>query len=116
MVMNKLNENVDESHFNHINAGRVDFFPKMAGHIDIVPVSTTTTTYTIPTDARWLIFSPASNFNYAIRKDEDAVFPAAEVLDGSGSLPNPAQIDVKGVTSLGIIADASGYLGIAVYG
>ena len=114
--MNKLLENVEESKFIHHRAGRIDVFPKMPTHVDQIALSATSVTYTIPTDARWLIFSPQAGIEFAVKADADAVYPAAAITDGSGSLLNPAQLDVSGLTSLGIISNESGFLSIAVYG
>lgn len=114
--MNQLLENVQDSDFNAMPAGRVDFFPKVAEHVDVVVLSTSNVDYTIPTDARFLIFSPTDETSFAVKKDATAVYPAGTITDGSGSFLSPAQLDVRGVTTLGIIGSASGYLTIAAYG
>ena len=113
--MEQLNSNVQGSEFNAIGAGRVDLFPKISDHVDIVPLGTTSVTYTIPADARFLIFSPIQGYNFAVRRDEDAVYPAAAVTDGTGSFLNPAQLDVQGVTSLGIISNGNSFLSIEAF-
>lgn len=111
-----LMENVRDSTFNDQNAGRVDFFPPLTDHIDVVGVTTTSYTYAIPTGAKFLIFYPAAGLEYAVRRNEDAVYPSVTVTDGTGSILSPGQFDVEGLTSIGIISNSAGPLTIAVYG
>ena len=114
--MKQLMENVYDSKFADQNAGRVDFFPTVTDEVDVVAVTTTSYTYVIPTGARFLIFYPSAGLEYAVRLNEDATYPSATVTDGSGSILCPGQLDVEGVTSLGIISNSAGPLTIAVYG
>jgi hypothetical protein len=114
--MKQLMENVQSSDFNAQAAGRVDFFPPLTDHIDQLSLSTTNTTYTIPTSAKFLVFYPEAGLEYAVRRDNAAVYPVAAITNGSGSMLSPAQLDVEGVTSIGVISNRTGYLTIAVYG
>jgi hypothetical protein len=116
MAINALTGNVDDSKHFHKAAGRVDYFLPTPTHVDVVALSTSNATYTLPAGARWLVFSPIGGANFAVRKDAVAVFPAAGVTNGTGSFLNPSQLDVQGVTSLGIISNESSFLSIAVYG
>jgi hypothetical protein len=111
----QLMSNVQDSQYNAQLAGRVDLFPLVPGYVDQVELSTSSATYTIPTNAKFLIFSPASGAQFAVKEDAAAVWPAGSITDGSGSFLNPAQLDVGGITSLGIISNVSGILSIAVY-
>jgi hypothetical protein len=112
--MNQLTSNVQASTHNHIAAGRVDFFPRFPDHIDQVVLSTSSSTYTVPTGGKFAIFS--CNSDFAARADNDAVFPVAGVTNGSGSLLNPAQFDISGLTSIGFISNTDAVLTIAVFG
>lgn len=109
-------DNVRDSRFNAQVAGRVDFFPPASDHVDVLSLSTANTVYTIPTGAKFIIFHPQAGLEYAVKRNGVAVYPAAALTDGSGSLLSPAQLDVDGVTSLGIISNETGYLSMAVYG
>lgn len=116
MTMNQLLDNVQGSDFNHAPAGRVDFFPPVPDHVDQVSLSTSNVAYTVPASARFIIFFPQPGVEYAVRKNAVAVYPAAGITDGTGSILNPGQLDVKGVTTLGFISNSTGFLTMAIYG
>lgn len=114
--MKRLTENVDGSNFNAILAGRVDLFPPFPDYVDVVEVTTSNTTYTIPTGARFLIVASEPGVNYAMKQNGAATYPAAGVSDGTGSFINPTIFDVDGITSLGVIGKTGTiYLSIGVY-
>lgn len=116
-VIGKLMSNVDVQigGYNYAQGGRVDFFPQFPTYVDTVAVTGTSTTWTKPTGTKWVIFSASPGLSFAARKDAVAVYPTASVTDGTGSLLNPAQMDVSGVTTLGIIGNLSAPLSIACY-
>jgi len=91
------------------------FFPPAPTHIDQVSIAAgTNTVYTIPAGAVYVILS-APAIDYYVRVDAAAVVPAAGITDGTGSLANPSQFNVRGVTSLGFISASEMYVTIAVY-
>ena len=59
--------------------------------------------HTIPTGARWVIFSSSCAAFYA-KKGGTAAVPGADVTDGSGSSLNPAGYYVERSTTIGLIS------------
>ena len=116
MTVKQLTDNIYGGDFSHLPSGRIDLFPNFPDHIDVVQLSTVSTTYTIPAGSRFLIFSAESGVDYAIKANGPATFPASGVTNGSGSFLNMTQCDVTGISSLGIISDTNGFLTIAVFG
>jgi len=92
------------------------FFPPPPAWVDQVSITGgTSATYTIPSGAIYLIISAEANVDFYITVDDDAVVPAAGITDGSGSFANMSQLNVRDVTSLGIISSDTTILTIAAY-
>ena len=106
MTMNRLTKNIDEDDYSHIQAGRLDFFLPFPSHIDQVSVSDSNASINVPTGAKFVIFSHTGEIPIAVKANSAAVFPVAGKTDGSGSLINPTQFGVEGLTNLNFIAEA----------
>lgn len=57
---------------------------------------------TVPTGAKWAIFS--ANGDFYARVGGTATVPAADVTDGTASMLNPTLRNVEGVTTISVIA------------
>lgn len=72
------------------------------------------TSYTIPSTAIYIVISAPSS-DFWVKIDAAAVVPIAGITDGTGSFLNPAQFNVRGVTTIGFISASSIFITIAVY-
>lgn len=70
--------------------------------------------HTLPTGARWVVFSSNCSEWYA-KRGGTAAIAAGDVTDGTGSTMNPAGFDVNGVTTIGMIAPAACTITLDVY-
>ena len=117
--MEQINDNDGLEH-SGISGGRINYFPKIKNaHIDSLDISTNSVFYTLPIGppkGRFIIFSVPSGVNFAVEADAAAVFPSGDVSNGTASFLNPGQLDCKGATTLGIIADQSPTISLIVYG
>ena len=115
--MIRFTDNVEDSKHNHINAGRVDFLPKLPLYIDTLEVTEINKEYTIPAGSKFTLFSAKGDVAFAVRANDAATFPDGDILDGTGSFINPAQFDLTGVTTLNFIAepDETTYVSLAIY-
>lgn len=84
-------------------------------YVDVrVLAATVSETHTVPSLARWVIFSGDCNF-YA-RPGASAAVPAADVTDGTGSEQNPAGWWIPpGVTQITLIAATSCKVTLSFY-
>lgn len=82
-------------------------------YVNAYVLSDTAKTITIPTGAKFVMFSCVSDFyiNFA----GTAVIPVSDVTDGSASELNPTVRGVDGYTSFSAIASASCVLTVAYY-
>jgi hypothetical protein len=82
-------------------------------HVDAYLLSGTAKAITIPTGAKFAMFSCADNFyiNFA----GTAVIPVGDVTNGSASELNPTVRNVDGYTSFSAIASSSCILTVAYY-
>jgi len=70
--------------------------------VNTVVAGTTAKSVTVPTGAEVAVFSSTGDF--AVDAFKTAVLPTSDRNDGTGSEMNPATRDVKGLTSLSVIA------------
>lgn len=90
------------------------FAPAPATQIDaVVLAANTAETYTIPTGARFLLFSADGDFY--VRYAGTAAIPAADITNGSGSELNPAMRYVKSLSSISIIAPLDTIVTVCAY-
>lgn len=62
-------------------------------------------TATVPAGASFVAWSATGDF--AVRSGGTAVYPAADITDGTGSFPNPAYSAVRPGETISVIAGAS---------
>ena len=85
--------------------GEMTFARSAPGHIDARALAANAAeSHTVPAGAKFVIFGSDGDF-YA-RPNGTAAVPGGDVTDGSGSELNPVIWDLKGVTSIGLIASA----------
>jgi len=95
---------------------RLNFTPPFPDQIDQIAVTTTSGAYTVPEGIKYIIFAYEPGANIAVRAENTAVYPAAGITDGTGSLINPANFDVSGVSALHFIAkDTDTVVSLALY-
>jgi hypothetical protein len=83
--------------------------------IDFYILTTSAVTVTVPTNAKFAIFSATDDF-YARWDGSDATIPGGNITDGTGSEINPIVRDVRGVSTFSIIAPtANTRVSIAFY-
>lgn len=83
-------------------------------HTDAVVLSANTAkTYTIPTGARYALFS--ANADFYVDYSGTAAVPAEDVTDGSAGEMNPVLRSVDGLTSISIVSASSCIVTISVY-
>ena len=102
-------------------------------YVDVVVLGVATAeSYTIPTGARYIVFSAENPLavsaagavdvtneyqnDFYVRKGGTAAIPAADVSDGTGSFLNPKSLNVMGVGTLSLISPAAIKITMAVYG
>lgn len=97
--------------------GQVEiYFVKAPEYVDaMVLAADTAESYTIPTGAKRIIFSADGNYYARFDDGGDATVPSTEVVDGSSSFLNPAQLDITGVTSISFISSSARVITLAVY-
>ena len=110
----------NELEFLRGKTGHETFLRIPADHVDaMVLAATTPETYTVPSGARFLVFS--SNADFYVRKNAAGAVPGSEVSDGSGSELNPAGYAVydgdgtQVITTLGFESAAACVVTIAAY-
>ena len=85
--------------------GELTFARSAPGYIDARALAAgVAESHTVPAGAKFVIFGSDGDF-YA-RPNGTAAAPGADVTDGSGSELNPVIWDLKGVTSIGLVATA----------
>jgi len=79
-----------------------------------VLAATTAESHTVPTGARFVVFSSNCAAFYALRNGTAAV-PAADVTDGSGSELNPSAWFVEGASTIGLISPTACIVTLSFY-
>ena len=116
MAVRNLTRGVREAGQEHLQAGRLDFFPFFPEFIDVKAVTTSSSAYTVPANAKFIIFTYEPGANISVRRDATAVYPTGNITDGTGAMINPAQFDVSDCTTLNFIAkDTATVVSLAVY-
>jgi hypothetical protein len=83
-------------------------------YIDVaVLVATVASDYTVPADAKYVIFTKTEDF-WACYTDT-ATIPVADVVDGTGSELNPTIRDITDVATISLISEADGLVSMAFY-
>ena len=70
--------------------------------------------HTVPSGAKWVVFS-ANCAAFYVKRGGTAAVPAGDVTDGSGSELNPSGYFVDGVSTLGLISPAACIVTMAFY-
>ena len=93
------------------------FFMQAPKYVDVMALGVATAeTYTIPTGAKYIIFSAQQGLDFYIRCDGSAAeVPSDEVADGTGAFLNPAQIDCRNISAISFIAPAAVIVTMAIY-
>lgn len=78
-----------------------------------VLAATTNESHTIPSGAKWVVFSADGDF-YALVGGTAAI-PGADVTDGTASQLNPTVWYLEGETAIGLIASATRVVTMAFY-
>jgi hypothetical protein len=97
--------------------GRQTFARKPSVHVDARVLGIATReSYTLPSGAKFVIFSANGDF-YAKPDDgaSNVAVPGADVTDGTAGELNPLVWNVEGATSIGLIAPAACIVTMAVY-
>ena len=93
---------------------REAFARNAPNHTDaLVLVANINRTYSVPADARVVIFSATGDF--FAKAGGAAAVPTVAVTDGSAAELNPTQWNVEGVVSIGVIASAATTVTLSVY-
>lgn len=79
-----------------------------------VLAATTAESHTVPTGAKFVIFSSSCAAFYA-EPNATAAEPAADVTDGTGSELNPTAWQLVGVTTIGVISPTTCVITMAFY-
>jgi hypothetical protein len=96
------------------NNGQATFAVPFADHINVQTLAPTVAeTVTIPSGARYVVFSSTADF-YA-RINATATIPVGDVTNGSGSEMNPSIRQLKDVTSLSVISPSACTITMAFY-
>jgi len=82
---------------------------------DIVLAPATAFRYTVPADARIVVFNSTDVFWASFSETVDAQVPAANVLDGTGSVFLPSSRNVVGLASFSLISPAACTISIERY-
>lgn len=104
----------------HLNLGKdpngsTTFLRGTTDYIDVIVFNGSSQNYTIPSGAKYLIFSSTGNFWLDPRGGTVSV-PAVTTVDGTSFELNPAGFEVSGVSSISVIGTSGQVLSIAVYG
>lgn len=95
--------------------GPAAFLRVMPSYIDArVLAANTNENHTVPTGARFVIFSSSCAAFYA-KSGGTAAVPAADVTNGSGSELNPSGYYVVGVTTIGLISPTTCIVTLSFY-
>jgi len=86
-------------------------FPEFIDNLVLIP--NTAKTYTIPENTK--IINIVSTGDFWVAADVDASIPDADIIDGSGSLLNPAVLSVSEITALSFISSSACKISISVY-
>lgn len=78
-----------------------------------VLAANTAEAHTVPTDARFVVFS--SDGDFYVRYNGTAAIPGADVTDGTSAEINPTVRNLSGVTSISLIASATRVVSMAFY-
>jgi len=82
----------------------------------VVLTANSAATYTIPSNATYLMFSANGIFYVSFVAGQAAAIPSSSVTTGAAPFANPVLVPVQGLTSISIIAPSACIVTIAVFG
>lgn len=71
---------------------------------------------TVPSGAVFAFFVPVNGVNFAVAYDTTAVFPVADITDGTAPDLNPVGREIMGITTLSVISNTNTEITVLFYG